>query len=210
MWELEKWYRWTYFQHRNRDTGHTETRGEGVSGMDWEIRTDIHALPCYHRKPVGSFYVAPGAQLHALWWPRGLGWRGGRFRRKVVHVCISLVHSIVQQKPVQHGKEIILQFLKMHANFMFYSKEEEKKNVAEEWKLWKQQWPWGNLTNKGKRTQGCPHLLLGLGKRPHVKAEEDGKENPEGRLQQRLPVPAVRGIWKRMDSWSWPSVTWGR
>ena len=130
MWELEKWYRWTYFQHRNRDTGHTETRGEGVSGMDWEIRTDIHALPCYHRKPVGSFHVAPGAQLHALWWPRGLGWRGGRFRRKVVHVCISLVHSIVQQKPVQHGKEIILQFLKMHANFMFYSKQEEKKNCS--------------------------------------------------------------------------------
>ena len=81
----------------------------------------------------------------------------------------------------------------MHANFMFYSKEEEKKNVAEEWKLWKQQWPWGNLTNKGKRTQRCPHLLLGLGKRTHVKAKEDGKGNPEGRLQHRLPAASSQG-----------------
>jgi len=35
-----------YFQHRNRDTGHTESRGEGVSGMSSEIRTDIYMLPC--------------------------------------------------------------------------------------------------------------------------------------------------------------------
>ena len=46
---LEKWYRRTYFQGRNRDVdkenGYVDTVGEGEGGMSWEIRTDIYALP---------------------------------------------------------------------------------------------------------------------------------------------------------------------
>ena len=49
MWNLEKWYRGTYLQGRNRNTevekGHVDT-GEGESGMNWEIRFDINTLPC--------------------------------------------------------------------------------------------------------------------------------------------------------------------
>ena len=45
MWNLEKWYRWTYLQSRNRDTDIKnkcmDTEGD-VGGMDWEIRIDMY------------------------------------------------------------------------------------------------------------------------------------------------------------------------
>ena len=50
MWNLEKWYRWTYLQGRNRDVdienGDADTVGEGEGGTNWEIRIDIYTLPC--------------------------------------------------------------------------------------------------------------------------------------------------------------------
>ena len=50
MWNLEKWYRWTYLQGRNRNAdveeGLVDTVGEGEGGMNWEIRVDINTLPC--------------------------------------------------------------------------------------------------------------------------------------------------------------------
>ena len=48
MWNLEKWYRWTNLQSRNRDTDIKNVqipRGE-KGGMDWEIRTAVHILLC--------------------------------------------------------------------------------------------------------------------------------------------------------------------
>ena len=50
MWNLEKWYRWTYLKSRNRDIDtenkHTDTkRGKG-SGVNWEMGLDIHTLLC--------------------------------------------------------------------------------------------------------------------------------------------------------------------
>jgi len=49
MWDLEKWYRGTYLQSRNRDTDvenkHTDTVVEGRgSGMYWEIGIGIYTL----------------------------------------------------------------------------------------------------------------------------------------------------------------------
>ena len=48
MWNLEKWYRWTCLQSRNRVTDVenklTDTKGERGGGMNWEIGTDIHTL----------------------------------------------------------------------------------------------------------------------------------------------------------------------
>ena len=45
-WNLEKWYRWTYLQHRNRDAGvenrHVNTREEGEGGMNWEYHWHIY------------------------------------------------------------------------------------------------------------------------------------------------------------------------
>ena len=50
MWNLEKWYRWSYLQSRNRDTEigkkHMAIKGEswGMGGMNWEIGIDIFTL----------------------------------------------------------------------------------------------------------------------------------------------------------------------
>ena len=50
MWNLEKWYRWTYLQSRNRDrdveNGDMATRGEEGGGMKWENGIDIYTLLC--------------------------------------------------------------------------------------------------------------------------------------------------------------------
>ena len=55
MWNLEKWYRWTGLQGRNRDTDvenkRMETKGGkqewgGVGGMNWEIGIDTYTLIC--------------------------------------------------------------------------------------------------------------------------------------------------------------------
>ena len=52
--------------------------------------------------------ITQEAQLHALWWPRQVGWWGGSGGR-VLYVHLRLIH-IVQQNPKQHCKAIILQF----------------------------------------------------------------------------------------------------
>ena len=48
MWNLEKWYKWPYFQGRNIDSdidnGHVDTEGWGDE-MNWEIRIDIYIPP---------------------------------------------------------------------------------------------------------------------------------------------------------------------
>ena len=50
MWNLEKWYRSTYLQGRNRDMDienrHVDIEGEGEGGTNWEIGFDINTLPC--------------------------------------------------------------------------------------------------------------------------------------------------------------------
>ena len=54
MWNLEKWYRWTSLQGRNRDTDVESKRidtkrgkwGSGGGGMNWEIGIDIYTLIC--------------------------------------------------------------------------------------------------------------------------------------------------------------------
>ena len=50
VWNLEKWYRWTYLQGRNRDTdienGHVDPgEGAGEGGMNWESSPDIYTPP---------------------------------------------------------------------------------------------------------------------------------------------------------------------
>ena len=61
MWSLEKWYRQTYFQGRNRD-GNLDNgyagRGQGfgrVCGMSWKTGTDIY-FHVYNKELVGICY----------------------------------------------------------------------------------------------------------------------------------------------------------
>ena len=50
MWNLEKWYRWSYLQNRNRDTEvgekHLDMKRKswGMGGMNWEVGIDIFTL----------------------------------------------------------------------------------------------------------------------------------------------------------------------
>ena len=49
MWNLKKWYKWTYLQNRNRVTDVenklTVTKGErGGEGINWEIGIEIDTL----------------------------------------------------------------------------------------------------------------------------------------------------------------------
>ena len=50
MWNLEKWYRWTYLQSRNRDTDVENklmvTKQGSGGGMNWETGTDIYTVMC--------------------------------------------------------------------------------------------------------------------------------------------------------------------
>ena len=80
-WNLEKWYRWTYFQGQNRDAdmenGHVDPVGrwggwDKLGDWDWHTYTSMCKM---------ESYKAQEAQLSALWWPRALGlgrgWDGG-------------------------------------------------------------------------------------------------------------------------------------
>ena len=50
MWNIEKWYRWTYLQSRNTDTDvenkRMDTEGGRGCAMNWDIGIDIYTLLC--------------------------------------------------------------------------------------------------------------------------------------------------------------------
>ena len=50
MWHVDKWYRWTYFEGRERDTyvenRYVHTRGEVEIGTNYDIMIDIYTTPC--------------------------------------------------------------------------------------------------------------------------------------------------------------------
>ena len=66
MWNLEKWYRLTYLQGRNRhadvQNGRVDT-GEGGrgGGMNWEIGIDIYTLPCVKQIASGNLLYSTGS-----------------------------------------------------------------------------------------------------------------------------------------------------
>lgn len=66
---------------------------------------------------VGSHCVARGAQLPALWWPRGGGTEVGVGRRQVweggLQNTCSWIHVVAEQQLTQYCKAIILKFLKV-------------------------------------------------------------------------------------------------
>ena len=62
MWNLEKWYRWSYLQNRNRDTDI-----ENKQRMNCEIETDIYTILCIKLRswhPVPSLH---GKQMGKQW-----------------------------------------------------------------------------------------------------------------------------------------------
>ena len=79
VWNLGKWYWWTYLRGRDRDRD-TENRCVDTAGnkrVGWIGRLELTYI-CYHvqnRELVGTCCVVQGTQLCALWWPRWVGWR---------------------------------------------------------------------------------------------------------------------------------------
>ena len=101
--------------------GHKES--DPTEATQHAHRIDIYALPCVNRELAGGCYVAPGAQLSALWWPRGVGsGAGGRFKREKImcahrwvtwlysrnrHNTVKQLHSNLKVYPMinHNGKE---------------------------------------------------------------------------------------------------------
>ena len=66
MWNLEKWYRQTYLQGRNRDTD-VENRCVDMaeSGMNWEIRVYIYTLLCVKCIAKGNLSCSTGSSTQS-------------------------------------------------------------------------------------------------------------------------------------------------
>ena len=68
---------------------------------------------------MGSCRTAQGAELVALWWPRGVGWGWGeRLKREGMHIYLELIH-IAQQRLTKHCKAVILQLKTKFKKFSF-------------------------------------------------------------------------------------------
>ena len=88
IWNLERWYRWTYFQGSDADAdvgkGLVDAVGEGEGGTNWESSKET----CLNRVWTVSqwgFAVWRGEfKPSALWQP---GEVGGRFQREGAYVC---------------------------------------------------------------------------------------------------------------------------
>ena len=112
IWNLGKWYWWTYLQGRNTDTeaenGLVDTAEKGEGGTNWENSIDINALPCV--KQIASEKLLNSTRSSAQF---SEGWDGdgvGRsLKRAEIHVYLRLIHIVVRQKPMQHCKGIIHQ-----------------------------------------------------------------------------------------------------
>ena len=118
IWNLEKWYWWTHVQDRSRDTDIenrlTDTAREGVGGMNWESSLETHSLSYVKQIASGKLlhYTGSSTWDSVITQCGRLGWVVGRRAQKGED--ISMIHTVVWQKPIQHCKAIILplKFLK--------------------------------------------------------------------------------------------------
>ena len=98
IWNLEKWYWWTYLQGRTRDADIENrlvgTVGEGEGGTNGESSIETYTLQ--YGKQITKGKKTQGAQPHALWQHRGVAWGGGgREVREEEDICIPVTDSRV-------------------------------------------------------------------------------------------------------------------
>ena len=96
MWNLEKEYRWSYLQSRNRDRSREQTYGhQGVDNGGWEGLGDGHWHINTIEKLMTTDCAAQGTRLGALQGPK---WEGNPKERG--HMCVYgwfiLLHSALQ------------------------------------------------------------------------------------------------------------------
>ena len=119
----EKRYWWTYLQGRNRDVENrlVDTAGKGEGVMNWEssiaIQTlyrlshqgsPIYTLPCVNQPT--SRKLLNNTRSSAWSSVMTEGWNGWGVEVQKGTVYLQLIHNIVQQKPTQCCKVIILQW----------------------------------------------------------------------------------------------------
>ena len=109
IWNLERWYWWTYSQSSNGDIRHGEQtcqHSRRRTGWDeWrEQRGNIYTTICKTDSQEFAIW------LRGLWQPRRVRWEmGRRLKREGTYVYLWLIHVDVWQKPTQYCKAIILQ-----------------------------------------------------------------------------------------------------
>ena len=84
-------------------TQRTDMCAQGGQG-EWTAQRELcwhlcctYTMSVYNRQLVGSCCMAQGAQLGALWWPRGMGRGRSRGRREVQEggdICICITGSL--------------------------------------------------------------------------------------------------------------------
>ena len=92
IWNLGKWYWWTYLQGGNTDTeaenGLVDTAEKGEGGTNWENSIDINALPCV--KQIASETLLNSTRSSAQCsegWDRG--GVGRSLKRAEIHVYLT-------------------------------------------------------------------------------------------------------------------------
>ena len=83
MWNLEKWYWWTYMLGKNRDVDIQnrlmDTVGEGEGGMNWESSMEMHTLSCVKEIANGKLLHRASNSAWCSWnLQDGMGWEVGQ------------------------------------------------------------------------------------------------------------------------------------
>ena len=78
--------------------GYVDSEGaaRGAGRTNWDSSTNMWIVLCVKSVAMGSCCIAQGAQLSALWCPRGVG-RGGRGRRETLEggdICTHIADSL--------------------------------------------------------------------------------------------------------------------
>ena len=77
VWNLERWYWWSYLQSSSGDADREQTDGHGGGRRGNDKWKEEHGIMCTTScKIVGICFMIQGTQIGALWQPRGVAWRG--------------------------------------------------------------------------------------------------------------------------------------
>ena len=135
MWNLEKCYRWTYSQGGNRDTDAENGRVDWGwrKGTNRAVHWHTHAATCEtgavgSAGPQGKLSSGLGADLEG-------GVVGGRLGREGTYARMELTQAVVQQKPAQHRKAVILRFKTLKFKNKSLTMQKNNKPYRELWTL---------------------------------------------------------------------------
>ena len=109
MWNLEKWY--SRNKDRDIENKHMDTKvGKGGGGRNWGWH--IYTTVIKWRTNENLLSSTGNSVLHGDLEGWGGGWVRGALEREGIYAYLWLSHGVVQQKPTQHYKAIILQLNK--------------------------------------------------------------------------------------------------